>query len=223
MHSIFEGKLHIVHGAEGRTNDEGLQLIRQLEVELQNYESFIGLAPFGSVVGGYGTKESDIDVFILYDEPSNVGVKDEIENDFDRLWSRAFEWQEEISKRGYKVDFVFQDVNPDYLMDSIKSWLKDDGTIGEYVPLSLEAMSRVVTGKKIEQYRKIIATRLNELDPTQREIVRDAIVESLMKREEFSLPKRSHRLPEISEGNQLKILEARKTMWQSRIFKFWGL
>lgn len=216
----FEKKLHIARSVEGNPNIEGIEIIRQLEREMSKYESFVGLAPFGSTLSGYGNKESDVDVLILYDEPD---INSADKSDYDKLWPRAFEWQEEMQKNGHKVDFILQNVNLDYLLRSLKFWISDRGNLGEYVPESLEAMTRVVTGNKIEKYRKELAAKLRELDPEQKRIVADEILKSLLKRDESSLSKRKRRMPKLSKEGHQKILDERTKMWRGRVQKIWNL
>ena len=217
----FEKKLYNARDIESNPNVEGIEVIREFERALGKYKSFVGLASFGSTLGGYGNKDCDIDVFILFDKPGDADAAHE--DDYDKLRLRAFEWQEEIQKRGIKVDFRLQNVNPDSLIKSMKFWIGDRGTLGEYVPESLEAMTRVVTGNKIEGYRKELAVKLNELDPDQKRIVVEETMRALIKRDESSLSKRMMRMPKLSKAEHQKILDERQTLWRSRLQKIWNL
>ena len=221
----FEKKMHIARDVEGNPRREELEIIRQLEEKLSLNKSFVGLAPFGSLMGGYGTKESDIDLFILCDDPElNKPLSEQKQpSDSDFLQKQAYELGEEMKRNGRNVEFIFQNINPDYLVKSAKFWLKNRGNLGDYVPLSLEAMTRVVTGKKIDQYRKAMAEKFDELDQKQKRMAADEIMKSLVKREIASLRKRERRMLEISPEDHQKILSAREAMWRDRIRKIWNL
>ncbi len=218
----FEKKLHIVRDVENRPRYEDLELIRRLEKDLSRFESFVGLAPFGSVVGGYGDSDSDIDVYILYDRSPDSENK---VNDCEQLMEyNTVEWRKELQQKEHKfVDFYFYDVNPDNLVKSARQWIKGRGHPGDHAPHGLSIMTRVVTGKKIDQYRQMCAKKLEEFDQRQRQMISDSILRCLLTEDVLSLSKRQKRMPELSAAEHQKILTDREKMWRDRIAKIWHL
>jgi predicted nucleotidyltransferase len=212
----FEKKLYLARDLEGAPNHEQIEVIRALEKRLEENETFVGLAPFGSVVSGYSTKESDLDVYALYDWP--LGISSETWNA-----QKIDEIKQEIEKEyGIKINFIPQNINPEHIVHDIGLGVQKDDP-GEYVATAMAEMTRIVTGKKIDEYRKTIIEYLHGLSSKQKNQLTDSIVESLARRDGYSLFKRVNRMNEFSAEEHQRILEERRRMWNQRVLKIWDL
>lgn len=211
---FIENKLYTARDIEGEPNFKELEMIRQLEDRLNKNESFVGIAPFGSMVSGYSTAESDIDIFVLYDDPGITKI--------DNLEEQAELWEREIKRSGIDADILFQNINLKLILQDLRVGIKL-GRPHEFISPALTQLSRVVTGKRIEHYRRIVSAELQKLTSEQKEKVIDVIVERLVRRDELSLYKRKKRMPELSEEDHQRILEARATKWRKRVQKVWSL
>ncbi len=215
----FEKKLYIARNVEGEPNEQKLAILRELEKRLAEEESFVGLAPFGSAVGGYSTEESDLDVYALYDFPKGAPL-DFWRNVHQEIKKIKLEIEKE---QKIKIHLISTNINPQFIIDNIKLGVESKNNPGEFVGTELAEMSRIVTGKKIDQCRKVISDKLQELPAEQKQQLADSVVESLTRRDIMSLSKRIKRMNNLSEENHQKILEERKKMWRDRVSKIWRL
>jgi predicted nucleotidyltransferase len=210
----FKQKLYIPRNVEGEPNEQELIVIRELEKRLAGEESFVGLAPFGSVVNGYSLKDSDFDFYILCDWPkgTSFSVAERTSNII-----KAFK-----REKGIEMHFIYRNVNPELVLSDLEHGIGKNNP-GEFVGAVLAEMSRLVTGKKINQYRKIISEKLRELPAEQKQELAISILDNLASGEALSLFKRSKRIGGISKEEHLIILEERKEMWRKRVAKIWNL
>ncbi len=207
-------KLYILRNVDGEPNYDEISILRKIENKLIENEAYIGLAPFGSVVSGYNIEGSDLDIYALYDRPKGTGsdavrsikdLKKEVEDDV-----------------GIKINLIEENINSEMIKQDIRTGISR-GNPGEFVSTVLAEMSRMVTGKKIENYRKDILIEMQKLSPEQKQQLFDSIVESLARRDALSLYKRTKRMEELSKEDHQEIIEKRKEMWQERVRKIWGL
>jgi len=224
----LETKLFIPRDVDGEPIAEEIAKIREIEKELANdpdfSKAFVGLASFGSLLSGYSndSKESDIDLFVLYDSK-----KTEL---------RKFEERKEAPPSGEIKDVTLAtcDINPENILAGLRGWLdqchidKERKIVRAPVKgeprtiIALTAMTRVVTGNKINEYRKAISEVLKELPADEVDEVREAIIENLAYSDSYNLAKRKERMPELTETDHLEILEKRKEMWRARVKNVWG-
>lgn len=215
----FEKKLYIARDIEGGPNERKLAALRELDKRLAESELFVGLAPFGSVVSGYSTEESDLDIYALYSYPKGASL-DFWQNTREKI--RKIESEIEKEQK-IKIHLISKNINPQFVIDNIKLGAESKNNPGEFVETELAEMSRVVTGKKIDQCRKIISEKLQELSVEQKQQLANSIVDSLVRRDAMSLPKRVKRMKDLSEEEHQSILAERKKMWRERVKKIWGL
>ncbi len=209
----FEKKLYIVRDIEGAPNYQELKMIRQLEERLAKDESFVGIAPFGSVVGGYSTEKSDLDLYVLYDNPDITKI-DDLGKDVDV-------WEQEMKEAGRKAQVLFENINSELVIQELREGAAYDNF--GLVARKLAEMIRVVTGKKIEHYRKIISAELNTLTPEQKNELAEEVVDSIIRREQLGLRKKKERMSELSEADHQKIMDERTKMWRKRVQKIWNI
>ena len=162
-----ESKLHILRDVEGEPNREELGIIRKLEKELSKLPAFIGLAPFGSVMGGYSKDpenkfhDSDIDVYLFFDGgklETNYGLfAGNVEKIRDSL--------ETTTKKAIHLNVI--DVNPKLVIEKLRGELLGMLTENIFPVDEMATMSRVVTGKKIDEYRDTIAQEMRLLSVEQ--------------------------------------------------------
>lgn len=213
----FENKLYIARDVEGEPNRDDLEIIRGLEERLSEEKSFVGIAPFGSVVGGYSTKESDIDLYVLYDSNDVV--------EFLRLKESCEEYKNSIwDKIQKKLQIIFTNVDPQMIIEDLKRGVKPNNP-GESISTSndLVEMTRVVTGKKIDVHRNGIREEIKKLSSEQQQKLSESVLDSLYRREVLSLKKRQERFSDLSEDEHEGILEERRKLWRKRIEKIWGI
>ncbi len=226
----LETKLYVPRDVKGEPNREELKIVRDIEKELSKHSSFIGIAPFGSIISGHSIKdweynpveqkiyESDIDLYVLCDNSKFRDEKDYL--DFaETLKNTCLEESEKNNRK--KIQAILEIISIQGLIRDIKHYF--DGNIEGFPETKLAEMSRVITGKKIEFYRKQISDELQKLSISKQQEAVDKITESLVRRDEISLSKRKKRMPELTKREHEEILEKRKEMWQRRVQKVWGL
>lgn len=209
----FENKLYIMRDVEGEPNREELEIVRGLEEYLSDDESFVGIAPFGSVVGGYNIEESDIDLYILYDsfDPSKKVLGWD-----ENLKSKTVQYTSEVLKnKGIFLHPNFQNVNPEFILQGFK---KDKS----YPIRSMACMTRIVTGRKIESYRDTVRSGIDKLSIPEEKIAR-RVLNYLIESDIERLDERQKRLPNISKEEHGQIMDKRYDMWAKRIDKIWGI
>jgi len=208
----FGEKLYIPRDIKGKPNKEELDTTRSLEEKLQQHESFVGLAPFGSWMSGYSSGKSDVDFYVLYDSAH------ESPEDFKNFLKQT---EKELqSWRGKSVHCMAYDANPDSIIRDVPK-----GVTGQYDPYvhRLQAMTRMVTGKKINEYRKETAEKLHQLAPEEQQTIANEIFLSLSNSDAESFGKRSKRMPNVSEEDQLEVLKNRRDKWVKRIEQCWDI
>lgn len=219
----FEKKLFILRNIEGDPNHRELAIIRQLEDELRDNKTFIGIAPFGSVVGGYSTEKSDIDLFLLFDSSKAIDVGQEGIDNSEELYKKVDAWEKKVWKsERININTIFRNINPQHIIHDLELGIKR-GDPGEFISTIPADMSRVITGNKINQYRKVITEALNALTADQRKKLVDEIMGSLVRSDERSLQKRLDRMPALSVDEHLEIMGKREQMWWDRVQKIWNL
>ena len=206
----FKNKLYIARDIEGNSNKEDLDLLRSLQEKMSEKKGFVGLAPFGSIVSGYSNEESDMDLYMLYDDPEGWGGKVGAD-----LWKEIQNLTKEQRK---KFDLLGHNINFDFLMHDIKN-----NVSSAQLATELGAMSRLVTGEKINAYREKFAAELRKLPVEQKTILCNNIVSSLFEKDIASLDKREERMPDLTEEEHQNILTTRKDMWEKRVKKVWNL
>lgn len=206
----FEKKLYIPRDVEGEPNKEDLEFLHSLQEKLSEKNGFVGIAPFGSVVSGYSTEQSDMDLYMLYDDPKVFGGETGAE-----LWK---EIQNLTKDRNRKFNILSHNINFDFLLHYIKTDIASTQLATE-----LGAMSRLVTGDRIREYRKKFVAELEKLPQEQKSILLNNIMASLSEKDAASLAKRKERMPELSESEHQNILNERKNMWEKRVKDMWNL
>lgn len=220
----FEKNLYIPRDAKGEQNREEIELIRDLEEQLKENPSFVGIAPFGSTMEGYNTKESDIDLCVLCDGPvmeSDVCDDKQAQKreQLFELFEQIKDWKQKMAEKDVSV--LTRNINISASIHDLRRGV-ERGNPGEFVASTLADMTRVVTGKKIANYRSAVKKEIDAFEEEKKETIFGQIVESLIRREDLSISKRKERMPELSEQDHERIMEVRKKMWQKRVEKIWG-
>ena len=208
----FENKLYIARDVDGEPNRDELEIIRGLEERLSDEESFIGIAPFGSVIGGYNDETSDIDLYVLYNYDEHC----------DNFIIKLSNYQSEIlEKKHRRLHIIPTIINPSSVKKDLQSNIeKNKSGLSSTV---LAEMTRVVTGKKIDACRNEIREEIKKLLPEQQQELAESVLDSLCRREVLSLRKRTKQITYLSDDDHKNILEGRKGMWRKRIEKIWGI
>lgn len=136
----LERKLFVLRHIDGSQNNKAINRIREIEARFSSNPEFVGLGLRGSTVRGYSTKSSDVDLVILWDSSKSVNPS---------LSSRNFQnAADEIyldSTIEPRANFITKNIDP-----SVISWgpmkLPDERFLCE--------IFRLVTGKKIDEYRQ---------------------------------------------------------------------
>ena len=183
----FNNNLYIPRNVEGEPNRELLDITRAMEETLQQNESFVGLAPFGSWMSGYSNEKSDIDLYVLYDSVHQSRVAFE---SFLNTVEKELE-----AARGRRIHCKAFDVNPDLVIADIP---RDVDGCNPYVH-RIQAMTRIVTGKKIDHYRGELAQKLHRLTPAEQQAVSNDTFRSLSNSDAESFGKRKKRMFDFSE------------------------
>lgn len=200
----FEKKLYIPRDVEGNPNKEDLAFLHFLQERLSKKKGFVGIALFGSVVSGYSIEESDIDIYMLYDDPEGFGGK--------IVLDLRKNIQDAMKEQSRTFHLLCHNINFDFLMHYIETDVESPQLVTE-----LGVMSRLVLGKKIDAYRERFVAEIQKLSSEQRDILRNAIIENLANKDDLSLRKRVERLPDLSGSEHQDILQRRKEMWEKRV------
>ncbi|MEK7083003.1 MAG: hypothetical protein AAB972_02430 [Patescibacteria group bacterium] len=205
----FEKKLYIPRDVEGKPNKEALEEIRELEKQFAKSPMFVGIAPTGSMVEGYSTVSSDIDIHILFDAtPDN---EDKVYNELREI---ALESQR-VRKQEGKRDLgdIYENINPETTWREFKN--------GDSAPLVaiLSELTRIVIGDKIDRYRQIYKEELHKIPIRKRKQVLDGVANFLAQSEEPSSIKRITRI--ISDKSKTEIFYKRRDLWKRRIDALW--
>lgn len=220
-------KLYVARNVEGEPNREELKVIKNIEKALSKNPNFIGIAPFGSVVGGYKaipeynettreTEGSDLDIHVLYDgaySDENNPIEDDVRE----------ACATETARSGISIHKTYEPVSIEKVSADLKRHFSEEKTSYSSCMGMLASLSRVVTGKKVDDYRGKIIKILADLSSEQQDEVAEDITEDLAQEDQLSLAKRIGRLPAISEEEHHNILNERRQMWLGRVLKIWKL
>lgn len=199
----FEKKLYDPKDVEGVPNTRALELIREIEQKFENNPAFVGTVPRGSMVHGYSTETSDLDLLILFDSSK-------IRKEFD---DNSF--QREYTQQG--VQLFFLDVNPDLVTHDLG--LNPDR---EGIPIrNLAALTEMVTGNRVNSYRKLIGRSFSELPSDSKEKIKKRVVDLLMDKEAYGAKKIARRIPDLEIEEEQLLLKRRK-LWEDRFDKVWS-
>lgn len=212
MKNAFETKLYIPRNVEGKPNKKELEIIREFDNRLRKYKEFIGISPLGSVMKGYNLNNlndsienrSDLDLGLMVDVS---GAGDEVINN---LYAEAKEIAEKCrtDENGVYVSLEFFPID----LASLKKEAMDDLSIK-----TIASVCRLVTGHRIDYYRKEIKTIFNELDKDKQERILKRVLKLIEGLEvKSSIGKLLQRKPEL-ENRREEIINAQKVMWKKRI------
>lgn len=198
----FKEKLYDPRDVEGNPNIRVLELIREIEEKFKNNPAFVGIVPRGSTVHGYSTETSDLDLLILFDSSKIQTALDD--NSF----------QSEYMRQG--VQFFFLDVNPDLVTHDLE--LNPDK--GPVPVRNLAALTEMVTGDKVGNYRKIISEKFSELPSDSKENIKKRVIDLLMDKEAYSAKKIARRIPDLVIEEEQFLLRRRK-LWEDKFDRIW--
>ena len=210
----FKNKLYIARNVEGDPNNEDLALLHSLQEKLADKKGFVGIAPFGSIVTGYSSTESDFDLVDLYDDPDDYpdARNGNIGNE---LWMEILKLTDGLKR---KINIFGQNVNLELFLHSM-----ENGVSNDYLIAGLAQMSGLVTGEKIADYRKKLTLELENLPTEEKTDLLNKVVDYLFEQDAKSLTKRKKRMPNLTEEEHQNILSARKDMWEKRVKEVWNL
>ncbi len=204
----YKEKLIIPRDLEGEPNAEVIKILRQFETELEKYEWFVAVVPFGSTSLGYNNESSDIDVKIIYDvaqTENDKNFREHIKGLKDNL---------EKSER-VKIHTLLSIFNVD-AFDGEIAWNQ------LYTVENLAAFTRIAIGEKVESYREKIKQILGSLSVDEQEKVKGYILEHLLVEDEASFWKLVGRKG-LSPGSRNEFQENRKSLWTKRISDLWSI
>lgn len=200
--SFDERKLYSPRDFEGKPNAEALRRLRDLERDLKNSPSFIGLVPRGSRIKGYSAEGSDIDVLILFDSSKMTAD----ETDF---YLRA--------SVQYGIHCISMDMNLERLLSDLRLDPRSDGA-GAAVS-AIAALTELVSGHRAEIYRNAVRHVYNGLSKEARAIIKNRVIDLLMRREAYGVRKSVARK---SDGESAgTILGRKRGLWEKRFERIW--
>lgn len=216
----FKKKLYLARSAEGESNKEHLELLREFASEMGEYPEFVGLAPKGSVVKGYSNEISDIDVTILFDSGKLR------ENNIDRDKDEEEFLGETETLRKYKtegIQFFFLDLNFELNTESFDIQAEDaENSMGYFFKKTLVELTKITLGDDVENYREVYKEKLNTIkEEHKREKIKQMVVKLLLNEDKIGMTKLVQRHPEL-EGHRQEILDSRRELWEKRYDKIWG-
>ncbi len=216
----METKLYVMRDVGGNTNEKEMHIIRDLWDDLSKSDTFIGLAPIGSVVDGYklsksSQAKSDLDLLVLYNK--DIDKYEE----FEKKLSDAVCVQEKDS--GIKIQCIKQPIS----VEEITKYLIDLNNKEDRADINcaymLIALTKIVAGKKVKEYREEIAEQIRKIPLDTKNRLLEIILQEFDLEDSFSLAKKKSRLSGISTKEHYKIMEKRKEMWRKRVQKIWGI
>ncbi len=207
-------KLYIPRDINGIPNKKELEVIRRVEEKMKEYEAFIGIAPFGSVVGGYSSdhSESDIDLIVFYDADK---LSSNQESDFRSIMLGLQDLMNEDSSKD--IQLLRERLSIERIREDIRtSSIIDLGR-------KLSKITRRVSGNKIGYYREEIKKELDNMSDSSKLDLGKSILNHLIFAEKISARKKKERMSDITDDEHEEILGRRKIMWAKRIEKLWDL
>lgn len=209
-------KLYISKDIEGERNKEVMAVIKELAKSLEEQDpKIVSVAPYGSVVRGYNVKgRSDLDMYVLYDDPEEFGEKewetnnnvitDETQETFDKIYKLKDLLSTEISVNALNI-------NPELINNREGGDLNYYRNVETYAPIFL-----VVTGKKIDYYREYWAKIVGQMPEDQRNKFVYNAVKWLTHYADFSSKKLKGRM-KISGEKLGEIKDMREELWKKRV------
>jgi predicted nucleotidyltransferase len=208
--NIFERKLHVSRTKDGEKIPEVKGQIRKFHERMQEVNGFIGLAFFGSTLKGYSNEDSDIDCFILFDAiaEDDAVVREKITN-------KARAVKEEMENDGKrKIQFFVRNINPERFKRLCLEQASNEVFPTLKIAQALRTICSVVTGKKINAYRKLFADSVKSLPVSQQKLVLDKVLAEFHKQDSYGMSKFKTRRP---EDYTEEILVARRKLWKDRV------
>jgi predicted nucleotidyltransferase len=226
---VLGEKLFVPRDLEGQLNKKPLEIARQLNDEFEKEKGYVGLMVFGSSVEGfYSNKDSDLDVYFMYDsslyDKKNFFGKKVRENFFykvDCLIKKQIQnIKEEHGKKVQVPNWFRCDINPSKLISNLQS--KNIGLESGAVVRLAELMGLAV-GNKIENYRKIFSQYLQSLSKDEQLALKERIIKLKVEQAETSHRKRIERNENFSEESKKEFIQKRRELWIKRIEKIYGI
>lgn len=206
----LENKLFILRDIGGRPNKEAIQTVREIEQRLSSNPEFIGLALRGSIIRGYSTKTSDVDLTILWDSSLSSDYFSTL-----RKFQNIAEEKSMNSTREPRGEFKVRDINPSIISGVSKSHLDER---------ALANIFRLVTGKKIEAYRQYWIESLQKIPKKDREKILNGTAYELAYDDLLGWDKMVERISGIKRPPvKLENLAFRRRLWQEQIEKIPGV
>lgn len=208
-------KLFDLRDLYGNPKFENIENLRMLNEAVSSNPSIVGIAPYGSTVGGYSIEDSDYDLRIIWDS-SKTNNKDALEavKEVHNSIKKAIGDIPRIENK--KVTFIEHDINPNLVIEALNS--DHPNAINSSVYNSLAHVCRLVTGDKIQNYRELFANEINKLSKEKQEKIISQIADYFAAEDSmrnYKIQKRTN----MSNTNIAHIVRRRKRLWEKRARK----
>lgn len=211
MERHFEGKLYNPRSAEGEPNWAELKQIRELDEALSSHEGYVGLAPYGSTIGGYSNKDSDIDVKIFFD--NDIYKKHDYK---DRYNFEALSKITEAARKSFRnqgerdVHIYFHDI-------TLNTFTKPEFTDPFEYGHRAADIFRMTTGDKIDAYREKVVDYVRQFSQDYQDTFKRAVAGKLLEFERASIKKHAAR---VSGTDEAQIIEDKRKLLEQRVEHF---
>ena len=193
-----------LENADGKLDFEAHKVVEVLDRELKESPGYIGVVPIGSMVRGYATDDSDVDVVVMRD---GSGLPDQpLEGE-----TRGRAAAADQTKR--KLSYI--EVYPSR---SDVQKIVDLAKRGDYIEkLWMHIFSPAAIGPKIVEYRDMVRKILALESDIIRNNTIERIAQALVASESRSHSKVAKRVPELDDKAHDEIYRERNKLWQRQI------
>jgi hypothetical protein len=202
MEKHFKEKFYNPRSAEGVPNWKELKQIRMLDEALSMNEAYVGLSPYGSVVGGYGNENSDIDVKVFFD--SSLFKKGEKFDDLLRITQASSLYG------GKEVHIYWHDIQNAIFTEP---GFTDPADYG----FRAANLYRLMTGEKIRAYRKKVADYVHQFPQDYEERFKRGVMKVLAPSDQASSEKYTERVPDVSTKDVSERFMKRRGLLEERL------
>ena len=201
-----ESKFAIPRNKDGEPNPEVFKITKDFVEKLSKYPSFIGAAPYGSKMRGYSNEDSDTDIAIFTQPPTDSNSTDQ--------HAEQYELRRDALEATYAhggpdaIHIQYYDLDENAIKHSIANHNFYPGR------MALASFFGVVSGPKIDEYRKLIAELVNALPEDKRDkFIKDMILMALS----LENSRKSTVEERITETKEAPMETLRKPVWEKRI------
>jgi len=198
-----------LENTEGKLDFEAHKVAEVLNNEMRESLGYIGVAPIGSMVRGYATKDSDIDV-VVFRERALVASSTE-EDAFIREICEHVVAKSKTKRTFSFIQSRFSEKDVQHVIEMAKQNSYDENPLWMYI------FSPTAIGPKIEEYRTMVKEALEPLPEDVREKAVMGMAYALVRAEIRSHEKIEERIPGIDDEQQKNIFRERYNLWMRQI------